>query len=226
MTMVLLSDEEIAALTSEAETLDAEAEQLAAAAEEIAEQARAKRRLAGEVRVTLERHRNAVDLARRSDVKVSFRNLARTLETFTMDDMVGHLNAPRSKVQSVIDDYLQSGQLARSKRGRQWIYAWLAPDADCSARPRRETPERLASLDARRVGGAVAGSGRTKMSGRKDVDRIARAAAKQGATVEKLGNDHIRMTKDGKSVKMASTPRGSGMGRTKKELLDELGIAV
>lgn len=226
MPMMLLSEDEIAELTAKAAALDAAAGELAAQAEQLAEQAREKRREAGEVRVTLERHRNAVELARRSQADVSFRNIARTVDTFTIDDMMGHLNLGRSRVQALIDKALEAGQLARSKHGRAYIYAWLAPDTHSAPRPRRETPEALASLDGRRRGVAVAGSGRSKLSGRKDVDRIARAAAKAGATVEKMGNDHIRVSKDGNTITMASSPRGSGMGRTKKELQDELGIAV
>lgn len=216
-TMTLLTEDQIEELIAAATALDEEADELAALA-------RAKRVEASEMRIQIERHKNALDLAQRTRPDVAFRRFAQSVSTFGIDDVMEHLNTTRTRAQGLIDAAMEAGALARSKHGKKYIYAFLAPEADSSARPRHRTPE--SELAGRQTSGtAVAGSGRSRMSGRKDVDRLARAARKGGAEVTKAGNGHIKMVKDGEIVRMASTPRGSGMGKTKKEL-GELGIAV
>lgn len=157
-------------------------------------------------------------------IEVRLRDFAARTPTFTETEAAAALSVGKAQVRRLLDGYVADGRMACSRRARLSIYAWLAPDGDSSPRPRRETPENAARQE-RKNGVAVAGTGRTKLSGRKDVDRLARAAAKGGATVTKQGNDHIRMEKNGEAVRMSSTPRGSGMSKTKKELRD-LGIDV
>lgn len=190
------------------------------------ELAELKEREARGLRVRLAKEQHQIDITPPPPpLTVRIRDFAMKTDTFTEDELADALGVPKAKLHRQLAEYVDSGVLACSRRGRSSIYALLAPDADNSARPRHETPENLVTF-AERKRGAVAGSGRKKMSGRKDVDRLARAAAKSGATVKKLGSGHIEMVSEsGERVKMSSTPRGSGMNKTKKDLRD-IGIAV
>lgn len=190
-----------------------------------AELAECKSREARALRVRLAREQHQLDITPPPPpLEVRLRQYAMGVPTFTEDEAAEELGAAKAKLHRQLATWLDEGRVACTRRGRQTIYAWLAPDADGTARPRHAAPENVTQFVER--GGTVAGSGRVKMSGRKDVDQIARAAAKGGATVTKLGNGHIEMTKDGKRVRMSSTPRASGMSKTKKDLQDQLGIAV
>lgn len=153
------------------------------------------------------------------------RDFAMQADTFTEDEATTRLNAAPVEVRSLLEELAAAGTLARIRRGRQWVYAWLAPDGDCSPRPRQAAPETVVAMGERRRG-TVAGVGRgKKLSSRRHVQDLVDVAEKQGATAEKQGDGHIRITKDGKSTTMASTPRSSSTDKIKKDLR-ELGIAV
>lgn len=158
-------------------------------------------------------------------LRVRLRELAMSQATFTEEEAIARLEAPAAQLHAMLEDCLEAGSLARIRRGRSWVYAWLAPDADNSARPRQAAPETVVALAERRSGGAVAGTGARKLSPRRHINELVALAEKQGATAEKQGDGHIRITKDGKSMGMASTPRSSSTDKIKKELRD-LGIAV
>lgn len=219
--MAMMVDEKedvLAGLRRRIEECEAESKRLKELAEDREREARALR-----VRAAKEEHQREITPPP-PPLGVRIRNYAMGTDTFTEDEIAADLGVSKVKLHGLLAGLVDDGLLARSQRGRLSIYALLAPDPDRAARPRHETPENLVAFEERKRG-AVAGSGRAKLSGRKDVDRLARAARKAGATVTKQGNGHIKMVKDGEKVTMSSTPRASGMSKTKKELND-LGIAV
>jgi hypothetical protein len=108
-------------------------------------------------------------------LEVRLRTFAMNADTFTEDEAAQALDVPKAKLHRLLSGYVEESRVARTRRGREWVYAWLAPDADSSARPRHATPENVTAI-AEHHRGAVAGTGRSKLSGRKDVDRLARPA--------------------------------------------------
>lgn len=163
------------------------------------------------------------DVHRNATAYTVVRDAARELGTFTfkeisdatpgISDQSLRLVLPRLEREEILDS---------TKVGREKLYDYVRPTGPTPARPRHETPEKMAMRmagPAPRRGGIVEGTGsNTKISGSTIVNQLARQVREYGVTVRK-SKHRVEFVLDGKVIAHSSrTPGASALGGTRKQL--------
>jgi hypothetical protein len=157
--------------------------------------------------------------------EIKLRDFAMNNDVFSEAVAIDHLGMPKAKFRTLADRLVAEGKLAAIGAVSNRSYAWIRPDHDASAPAKRAFPEAASALPPRRRGDSVTGTGkRKKATGDRNVRQLTGQLEKQGATVEKMGNGHLRIrNEDGDVITMSATPRKGGLSKTKSQARNRLG---
>lgn len=125
------------------------------------------------------------------------RDEARRLDTFTFADMRETLPAlSESTLARWLRRLTDDGVLTHERVGKAYLYAYVKPVAEApttsTAKPRKRVARGAGQT-------AVAGAGRAKKRGRREVREIVRGAEQQGATARKQKHGYA-IVKDGETI--------------------------
>ena len=156
-----------------------------------------------------------------STAQTVIRDAARELGEFTFKEI--SKATPTVSDQSLrmwLPRFEEEGVLESVKEGTTKLWAYAPPEGESPARPRHETPEKIAMRMAgpapRR--GSVEGIGGRQRSGTPIVDKLIREARRHGVTIRKTKHQ-IQYVLDGEVVATSSkTPGASSLKETRSDL--------
>lgn len=163
------------------------------------------------------------------DYATVVRDTAKRLDTFDFPTIQAELpDVAEPTIRRWLKHWTEQGMLDVERDGVRKLYAFVKPEGETPARPKRATPEqevaRMSGIVMPRRGDAVIGTGANgSLGSSKAVNELRRDATRAGVKVEKESGGHLRWIVQegehaGEFVRSSSTPGASSMKDTRSKL--------
>ena len=135
---------------------------------------------------------------------------------FRASDLALRMGVAVDSPRRILQGLAKRGML-ESKRWRGGSqYRYIDPrTVDPKTGPKPVATDVVAGVDA------VAGTGRQMRSGSAEIDSLLKDARQAGAVVSKDGSGHMLIQRDGKSLRIPSTPSTQGSARTARSMVEK-----